>query len=131
MKTLEDLKTFFARDRFVSHNGIKIISVDENGSLVRADVNNSHLNAGDAVQGGMLFSAADFAFAVLANYLHPVTVTSSAAITYLSPCRDTAYITAESREISRYRHSCVHEVIVRDDKSVPVCTAQMNGFIRE
>lgn len=131
MYTVESLKEFFKADRFVVENGIEIVSVDKNKSLIRANIEERHLNAGNSVQGGMLFTIADFAFAVLANFLHPVSVTSSATITYLAPCRDTAYITAESKELSRHKHNCVHEVKVYDDKGNTVCIAMMNGFIKE
>lgn len=131
MKTLNELKEFFKMDRFVCYNGIEIIDCDGERSLVKAAIEDRALNAGDSVQGGMLFTIADFAFAVLANCIHPVTVTSSATITYLAACRDTAFITASSQEISRHRHNCVHEVTVCDDKGKVVCVAMMNGFIKE
>ena len=131
MKTVEELKEFFKMDRFVASCGIEIVSVDEEKSVLRAKVNDMHLNANDCVQGGMLFTLCDFAMAVLGNALHPVTVTSSASITYLAPCRDTEYIYAESREVARARHNCSHQVKVYDDKGNIVCTAQVNGFIKE
>lgn len=131
MQTVDNLREFFTADRFVEHNGIEIVDSDGERSLVKAAIGSNHLNAGDAVQGGMLFTIADFAFAVLANQLHPITVTSSSSVTFLAPCMNTEFITAESREISRYRHNCVHEVIVRDDKGRAVCIAQVNGFIKE
>ena len=130
MKTVEELREFFKRDRFVASCGIEIVSVDEEKSFLRAKVEDVHLNANDCVQGGMLFTLCDFAMAVLGNALHPVTVTSNATITYLAPCKDTTYIYAESREIACHRHNCVHEVKVYDDNGVTVCLAQVNGFIR-
>lgn len=131
MVSTDELKKAFALDGFVAHNGMEIVSVDGDRSVVRADVKDRAINAAGSVHGGMLFSIADFAFAVLANYLHPVTVTQSASISYIASCADTAYITAESREIAVYRHNCVHEVTVYDDKGRVVCVAQMNGFIKE
>ena len=131
MKTVEELKEFFKRDRFVEMSGVEILSVDEEKSLLRVKVEEKHLNANDCVQGGMLFTLCDFAMAVLGNALHPVTVTSGASISYLAPCKDAEYIYAESREIARHRHNCSHQVKVYDDNGKVVCTAQVNGFIKE
>ena len=131
MEKTEQLKQFFLRDKYVALSGIEIVSTSDEHSLVRAEISDMHLNAAGSVQGGMIFTLADFAFAVLANRIHPATVTSSSSITYLAPCRDTKYVTAESREVSRYRHNCVHEVIIRDDKGTIVAISQMNGFIKE
>ena len=131
MRTVEELREFFKKDRFVASSGIEIVSVDEEKAIVKANVKDMHLNANDCVQGGMLFTLADFTMAVLANALHPVTVTSSANITYLAACKDTSCIVAESREVARHRHNCVHEVKIRDDKGQIVCVAQINGFIKE
>ncbi|MBR1747384.1 MAG: PaaI family thioesterase [Clostridia bacterium] len=131
MKSVEELKEFFKRDRFVAACGIEIVSVDEEKAILRAKVEDAHLNANDCVQGGMLFTMCDFAMAVLSNALHPVTVTSVATVTYLAPCKDTEYIYAESREVARHRHNCVHEVKITTDDGVIVCTAQVNGFIKE
>ena len=131
MKTVEELREFFKKDRFVASCGIEIVSVDEEKSVLRAKVTETHLNANDCVQGGMLFTLCDFAMAVLGNALHPVTVTSNASVTYLAPCKDTTYIYAESREIARHRHTCAHEVKIYDDNGKTVCVAQVNGFIKE
>ena len=77
---LNALRKFFTADRYVALSGIEIDEVTDEYAQVSAKILPCHLNAGGAVQGGMLFTAADFAFAVLCNDKHPVTVTHSANI---------------------------------------------------
>ena len=131
MITEEELREEFKKDRYAKKNGIEIVKVDENGSEVRAEIHDCHLNGNDVVHGGMLFTIAACAFGVAANFRHPDTVTSGASITYLAPCRDTAYIKAEGKELSVHKHTCVYEVTVTDDKGKTVCLAQINGFIKQ
>ncbi len=127
----EMIKKIFEKDRFAQYNGIEVVSVGEGGSVIKAKVRDSHLNANDVVHGSMLFSMADFAFGVAANYLHPVTVTSSASITYLAPCAGTEYVVAEAKEVARHRHNCTYTVTIKDDGEKTLCVAQLNGFIKE
>lgn len=125
---LLELKKFFEADKFVGLAGIDILETGDDYAVVGAEIGGEHLNAGGAVQGGMLYTAADFAFAVLTNMLHPVTVTQTAAITYIRAAY-TSRITATAKEIVRSGHNCVVEVTVRDDAGNIVCTGSFNGFI--
>ena len=124
------LKKFFTDDRYVALSGINIDEVTDEYAQVSADIRPCHLNAGGAVQGGMLFTTADFAFAVLCNDKHPVTVTQSASVSYIRAAK-TGRITARAREITRTGHNCVAEVVVKDAEGTVVCVCVMNGFISE
>lgn len=130
MNKLDELKNFFERDRFVKANGIEIVSADSEKAVCKAYVVDNHLNANDAVQGGMLYTIADFAFAVLSNNLHPITVTQSANVSYIKACKNTAYITAEAREITKTAHNSVVEVLVKDEREDIVAIGLFNGFTR-
>lgn len=130
MQNIKELREFFSRDRFVENSDIEIVEVTEEHAVCRAKVSDKHLNANDCVQGGMLFTIADFTMAVLSNALHPVTVTSSATITYIAPCKGAEYIEAESKEVALSRHNCVHDVTVKDNCGNVICVAQVNGFIK-
>ncbi|MDD4121111.1 MAG: PaaI family thioesterase, partial [Clostridia bacterium] len=130
MKTLEEMKEFFKRDRFVAASGIEIIEVNDNYAICKAEISDKHLNAGDMVQGGMLFTICDFAFAVITNYHHPETISQTGFISFINACVGAKYITATAREMTKTRHNCVGEVTVHDDKGKVICISQFNGFIR-
>ena len=129
-KGMEKIRQFFEKDRFVALSGIVIESVSEEEAVVSAEINENHLNANGSVQGGMLYTLADFAFAVLGNYKHPATVTQVGSISYIRPAL-TKKITATARETERAGHTCICEVTIKNDEDKTVCVAHFNGFVKE
>ena len=121
---------FFKGDKFVELAGIKIEEITDEYAVCTAKVTPAHLNANGCVQGGMLYTLADFTFAVLGNYLHPATVTQCGHINYLRPAF-TDTLTATARETERAGHTCLCEVVVKtsDGKVCSICN--FNGFIKE
>lgn len=130
MDKLELLRQVFAHDKFVGLAGIKLESVDDDKAIVAAEIGAEHLNAGGHVQGGMLYTLADFAFAVISNYLHPVTVTQGGHISYIRP-GVTKRVTAEATETVRAGHNTICKVIVRDDGDNIICVCEFNGFVKD
>lgn len=126
----EKLEEFFKDDGFVKLSGIELISVDETQAVASAKITREHLNANGCVQGGMLYTLADFAFAAIANYLHPATVTQGGQISYIRAAY-TSLITAKAREIVRSGRNCVCEVEIYNDKNEIVCVSTFNGFIKD
>ena len=130
MSNEELMRRYITGDRFVAEAGIEILEVTPEKAVVGAKIEDRHLNANNCVQGGMLFTVADFAFAVLENALHPITVTQIGTISYITAAR-TDYVTATAYERVRSGHNCVCEVIVKDASGRTVCVCQFNGFIKE
>ncbi len=126
----EITRAFFDDDGYVKLSGMELVYLTEEKAVVRAEIKSCHLNANGYVQGGMLFTMGDFAFAALANYLHPATVTQGGHIAYMRPA-NTKYVTATAREITRAGHNTVSEVIITDDKDEVLCVCQFNGFVKD
>ncbi len=58
----------FANDTFATEaTGIHIDYVDDNTTVCSLQLDNRHLNAKGSVMGGVIFTLADFAFAIAAN----------------------------------------------------------------
>ena len=127
---IEALKMFFKADKYVEMSGIEIVEITDEKAVVAADVHERHFNANGCVQGGMLYTIADFAFAVLSNYLHPNTVTQNGQITYLRPAF-TKRLTATAIETQRVGHCTVSEVIVRGETGETLCVCHFNGFVKD
>ena len=127
---LEIVRKFFTKDKFVALAGIEIDAVSETEATVSARIDERHQNANGCVQGGMLYTLADFAFAVLSNYTHPATVTQAGNISYLRPALG-GRITATAREVERAGHNTVCEVVIKDDTSQTVAVAHFNGFVKD
>lgn len=130
MTDKELLVKFFEKDGYVKLSGIELVEVSQEKAVARAKIGAEHLNANGSVQGGMLYTIADYAFAVHANYLHPVSVTQGGHISYIRPAV-TEYITATATETVRVGHNTVSEVIIRDDKEQVVCVCNFNGFVKD
>ncbi len=130
MTDLELTKRFFEDDGFVKLAGIEIVEVNDERAVVKAKVTSAHRNANGAVQGGMLYTLADFAFAVLGNHKHPVTVTQVGQISYVKAAM-TEEVVAIATETVRAGHTTVSQVLIQDDKGQTVCTCTFNGFVKD
>ncbi len=130
MTNLEFVKKFFEKDGFVKLTGYEIVEVDEEKAVVKGKITDMHRNANGSVQGGMLYGIADFAFAVLANFIHPVTVTQMGQISYVKAAF-TDEIIATAKEKVRSGHTTVSEVVIQDDKGQIVCVCTFNGFVKD
>lgn len=65
---LNSLQLAFSADRYATElTGINIVSADDDSVVCCVDIIPSHLNAKGFVMGGVIFTLADFAFAVAAN----------------------------------------------------------------
>lgn len=126
----EIVRRFFEKDEFAKKIGAEIVEVNEERAVIKATTGKDCLNADGSAQGGMLYAAADFAFAVHANFLHPKTVTQGGQIRYVLAAK-TPFVTATAREIVRSGRNTVNEVIVRDAEENVLCVCSFNGFVKE
>lgn len=127
---IEKVKAFFKKDRFVDGLGIEITDAEPGRCECTAQIEERHLNAGNVVQGGMIFTIADFAFAVAANCAHGNVVSLTNNITYVRPPKGETLI-ARARELSATRKTCLYEVEVSDERNTPVAFMTVTGFIKE
>ena len=76
--------------------------------------------------GGVMFTLADFTFAVAANFEQPITVSVVANISNLSsPKGDT--LISESRLIKDGKRNCFYEIDVKDNLGTLVSTVSITG----
>ena len=124
---LEQVQKVFANDRFATENGVVIDEVDDGYAKCSLEIQPHHLNAGGTVMGGAIFTLADFAFAVAANWNKPLHVSLSSQITYLSAAKGTKLI-AEARRIKDGHSTCYFETEIKDDLGRLVAHVTTNGF---
>ncbi len=67
MNAMPDARSLLAQDRFAAHSGITLDLVEPGVARARMTVSPQHLNGAGIVQGGAIFTLADFAFAAAAN----------------------------------------------------------------
>ena len=127
---IQALKEFFLHDEFARQNGIEIVDIAEGYARTQVHIEPCHLNAGGNVQGGVLFTLADLAFAAATNSHGILTVTSSANITFVRGA-SSGYITAEAHELVNHHHLPFCEVRVTDEAGNLLGIFTANGYRKE
>ncbi len=92
-----DVRMLLERDRFAARAGIELIEVTEGRARAEMEVGPSHLNGVDVVQGGALFTLADFAFAAACNSHDRVAVAIDVSISFVKGV-SSGRLVAEARE---------------------------------
>ena len=129
----DKMKEFFKRDRFAGMIGVKIESITAAEVVCVLEIEERHLNASDYVQGGVVFTLADFTLAVASNYddftenKKNVTVSHSINITFFKPASGKKLI-AKSRCVQKGRKLSVYRVAVTDDTGTNVAEITGNAY---
>ena len=130
MKTIEELREFFEADRFAAEMGAVITECGEGGATVEMDAGPRHLNAAGTVQGGALFTLADFAFAVAANAGGVPTVSLQNSISFLHAVKP-GRLTARAERVSETRRSCCYDASVTDEAGTLTARLSVTGYRRD
>jgi acyl-CoA thioesterase len=105
---------FFKNDRFAAHSNIELLSVSPGHARAKMTLHPHHLNGYGTVQGGAIFTLADFAFAAASNSHGTVAVAINVSITFMK-AGQTGTLWAEARELSRNFKLASYTVEVKDD----------------
>ena len=125
---LESWKEFFSKDRFAVENGCRIVDASPGYAKIELEITERHFNATGIVQGGALFTLADFAFAVAANSTGKRIVGISTYMNFFKATRG-GVLTAIAKEVSSSRKLTTVEVELFDDAGNLVARFQGNGYI--
>jgi acyl-CoA thioesterase len=131
--SLEHIRSHFSNDRFATENGMVIESVSEDSVLCRMDITERHKNSVGGVQGGAIFTLADFTFAVHCNLAMVcgedigVSLAQSCSISFLKGTRG-ARLIAKSTCLSKGRSMSVYRICVEDDLGMPIAEMLANAF---
>lgn len=120
MKTLDD---YFHNDQFVNHCGIELVSYKTGYAMTRMEVHPRHLNALGIVQGGAIFTLADYAFGVASNSYGTAAVGINVSITYMK-ATTSGVLTAEAKEVSQNPKLSSYTVNVTDSSGHLVAVFQ-------
>ena len=130
---LEHLRRVFENDRFATQNGMVIDSVAEESVVCGMEITDAHRNAAGGVQGGAIFTLADFAFAVHSNLEYAcgtgesVTLAQSCSISFVKATKGRRLFAVSAR-ISKGRSISVYSIRVKDDLGVTVAEMLANGY---
>jgi acyl-CoA thioesterase len=128
MTPLQKARNDFQNDRFATEaTGIVIEAVEEGYAKCSLALTPIHQNAVGHVMGGVIFTLADFTFAVAANFDQPTpTVTAVSNVSFLSSPKGKTLF-GESRRIKDGKRSCFYEILITDDLGTQVALVTVNG----
>lgn len=124
------VRRVMSRDRWAAAAGARLVEVREGYARVRMRLRPEHLNGVGVVQGGAVFTLADFAFAVASNSHGTVAVALDVSITFARAAR-TGVLTAEAVEESLSRRVSVCNVRVTDARGELVALFRGSAFRKE
>ena len=98
--------------------GIDLVGLGPGTATVTMTVRPDMVNGHAIGHGGFVFLVADTAFACACNSFGPVTVASSADITFVAPVKVGDVLTATATARTRFGRSGVYDVTIRNGDGV-------------
>ena len=114
-------------DRFATFIGIKLVTMEPGYAVAKMDILESHLNGINMIQGGAIFTLADFAFAAAANACGRVTVGITANITYFNASQGKSLI-AEAKEVAASNNIGHYYVDVYNENRDYIAQVSITGY---
>jgi acyl-CoA thioesterase len=124
------LRRCFLRDRFAASSGVELLDLRPGYAKARLEIEERHLNGVNVVQGGAIFTLADFAFAVACNTSGHVAVGVTMNLSVMKATRS-GVLYAEAVEIARSRRISTCTVRVTDAANAQVAQFQGTAFIKD
>jgi acyl-CoA thioesterase len=121
----DELKRLFKDDHYAKLSNIELLTAGTGHATARMTLHPHHLNALKTVQGGAIFTLADFTFAVACNSHGTMAVALDVSIVFLKAA-STGTLWAEAREVSKNFKVGLYTVDVKDDAGDLV--AQFQGL---
>ena len=123
----EEAVKYFEGDKYAMITGVKLEELTDDHSLASLVLGDIHRNANGGIMGGVMFTLADFAFAVLSNNIHMPTVAQQVSVNYLSASRG-AKLIATAHCVKDGRATCVYNIDVVDNLGRDIAQAVVTGY---
>ncbi|MCU0785092.1 MAG: hotdog fold thioesterase [Verrucomicrobia bacterium] len=120
---MQNIKKYFKNDQFAARSDVELLEVTPGCAKAKMTLHPHHLNGHNTVQGGAIFTLADFAFAAAANSHGTVAVAINVNITFMKAAT-TGTLWAEAREVSKNFKLGSYSVEVKDDRGELVACFQ-------
>ncbi|KLU65808.1 MULTISPECIES: hotdog fold thioesterase [Desulfosporosinus] len=122
----KNIMKYLENDRFAALAGIKLVEVKPGYAKANMKITDDHLNAVNIVQGGAIFTLADFAFAAASNSYGQVSLGINANISFFRPPKGNILI-AEAKELSSSKKIGNYNVDILDEDGEII--ARFNGIV--
>jgi acyl-CoA thioesterase len=115
-QSLSDYLKFFEKDRYAKISGIQLIEASAGYAKAEMVITENHLNAVGVVQGGAIFTLADFTFAVASNSHGKLALAIDAEISFFKSSTS-GTLTAVAHEISLHNKLATYLIDILNDKN--------------
>lgn len=126
---LKKLEQILKRDRFAQHNEIRLVSIGIGTAVAEMPVSEKHLNGVNIIQGGALFTLADFAFAAASNSHGRIAVATQANITFFKGI-SSGKLTAVAKELNSGKTLSHYSVDIVDEEGVQIAHFTGVAFLK-
>ena len=109
-----EIKEFFKDDRYAVFSGVELIDVMPGWAKAKMEIRDMHLNAGNVVQGGAIFTLADLAFAAAVNAYGNLAMSVETSIRYFKG-ESSGTLFAEAKIIDLHRKLATFQVEVKNE----------------
>ncbi|MDR2087145.1 MAG: PaaI family thioesterase [Dysgonamonadaceae bacterium] len=115
---------FFKNDRYAAFSGVELLDVAPGKARAKMEIKDMHLNAGNVVQGGAIFTLADLAFAAAVNAYGNLAVSIETGIRYFKGVSN-GTLWADAKVVHLHRKLATFEVTVtnQEEELVALFTA--------
>jgi acyl-CoA thioesterase len=129
MERIKKLEQMLKNDRFANHNDIRLVSVGKGEAKAEMIVSEKHLNGVNIIQGGALFTLADFAFAAASNSHGRIAVAANASINFFKGV-SSGILTAVASEINSGKSLSNYTVDITDENGVKIAQFSGTAFLK-
>ena len=105
----------FENDKFAKTSGIKLIDASPGYAKANMEIGENHMNAVGVVQGGAMFTLADFTFAVASNTHGKLALAINAEISFFKSVTE-GTLTAVAQEISLHNKLATYVIDITNEK---------------
>ena len=115
------IERFAANDQFARHVGVELLEIAAGRAKGKLNLRPEHYNGAGMVHGAVIFTLADFLFAVACNSHGTLAVAVNVSISFLKAAAGNA-LHAEAVEVSRNPKLATYAITVNDDRGGLVAT---------
>ena len=114
-------------DRFAAFVGVELMEMQPGYAVAKMEITEKHLNGVNIIQGGAIFTLADFAFAAASNACGQITVGINANISYFKPS-DGKTLIAVAKEVSSSHKIANYNVEVFNELKDHIAQLSITGY---
>jgi acyl-CoA thioesterase len=112
----EVLKIMLKHDRFTEWLGLQIIEIGKGYCKLQYRITEDMMNGFNSIHGGILFAAADSAFAFACNSYGHLTVALDAAVSFTKPAKTGELLLVEAVEVFLGNKIGIYDVRTTNEK---------------